>query len=142
MSSINSRFRTAVHALAVIAYVDERQATSDQIAASVATDATVVRRLLAALREAGLVQALEGRSGGYALARSPQRISLLDVHRAVGPETLFPMPERRPNPHCAVGANIHRVLDAPLEAAHAALEQQLAATSLADVMQSIRGGTA
>ncbi len=144
MSSINSRFRTAMHALAVIAYGDTQQATSDQIATSVATDATVVRRLLSALREAGLVQALEGRSGGYALARSPRRISLLDVYRAIGPETLFPLPDRRPNPNCAVGANIHRVLDEPLEAAHAALEQQLGTTSLADVMNAIRsdGGTA
>lgn len=137
MSSANSRFRTAVHALAVIAYVDEKQANSDQIAASVATDASVVRRLLSVLREAGLVQALEGRSGGYALGRSSQRISLLDVYRAVGSETLFPLPERRSNPHCPVGANIHRVLDAPLEEAHAALERQLASTSLADVMRAI-----
>lgn len=137
MSSVNSRFRTAMHALAVIAYVDEQQATSEQIAASVATDASVVRRLLSALREAGLVQTLEGRAGGYALGRSAARISLLDVHRAVGPETLFPLPERKPNPDCPVGANIHGVLDAPLDAAHAALEQRLAATSLADVMARI-----
>lgn len=137
MSSSNSRFRTATHALAVIAFVEERQATSDRIAASVATDATVVRKLLSLLREAGLVHTLEGRNGGYALARSAQRISMLDIFRAVGSETLFPMPERLPNPDCPVGAHIHQVLDAPLDAAHAALEQQLARTSLADVMQLI-----
>lgn len=139
MSSTNTRFRTAMHALAVIAYIDAQQATSDQIAASVATDATVVRRLLSALREAGLVQAVEGRAGGYALGRSAQRISLLDVYRAVGPDTLFPLPERRPNPDCPVGAHIHAALDGPLDAAHAALEQRLAATSLADVMARIAG---
>lgn len=137
MSSANSRFRTAMHALAVIAYVDAQQATSDQIAASVATDASVVRRLLSALRAAGLVQAVEGRSGGYALGRSAARISLLDVYRAVGPDTLFPMPERTPNADCPVGARIHGVLDPALDAAHAALEQRLAATSLADVMTRI-----
>lgn len=139
MSSANSRFRTAMHALAVIAYVEGQQATSDQIAASVATDASVVRRLLSALRESGLVQTVEGRSGGYALGRSPARISLLDVYRAVGPDTLFPMPDRKPNADCPVGARIHGVLDDPLDAAHAALEQRLAATSLADVMQRILG---
>jgi len=137
MSSVNSRFRTAMHALAVIAYVEERQATSDRIAASVATDATVVRRLLALLRDAGLVVALEGRTGGYALARSPQRISLLDVYRAVGSDRLFPMPERSPNPGCPVGAHFHAVLDTPLDAAHAALEQRLSQTNLAEVMRDI-----
>jgi Rrf2 family protein len=134
MSSSNSRFRTAVHALAVIAYVDQHQATSDQIAASVATDASVVRRLLSTLRDAGLVQAVEGRAGGYVLGRSANRISLLDVYRAVGPETLFAIPERKPNPSCPVGAQIHGVLDEPLDAAHAALEHRLGETSLADVM--------
>jgi len=137
MSSSNSRFRTAMHALAVIAYIEEKQATSDRIAASIATDATVVRKLLASLREAGLVVALEGRHGGYALARSPQRISLLDVYRAAGSDNLFPMPDRLPNPNCPVGAHIHPVLDAPLDAAHAALEQRLSQTSLADVMHEI-----
>lgn len=137
MSSANSRFRTALHALAVIAYVDDQQANSDRIAASVATDPSVVRRLLSSLREAGLVQAVEGRSGGYALGRSAARISLLDVYRAVGPETLFPLPERQPNPDCPVGARIHGVLNEPLDAAHAAMEQRLAATSLADVMERI-----
>jgi len=137
MSANNSRFRTAIHALAVIAYVEEKQATSDRIAASIATDATVVRRLLASLREAGVAVAVEGRNGGYALARSPKRISLLDVYRAVGSDDPFPMPDRLPNPHCPVGAHIHQVLNDPLDAAHAALELRLSQTNLADVMHDI-----
>jgi Rrf2 family protein len=137
MSALNSRYRTALHALAVIAYVPEQQATSDKIAASVATDATVVRKLLSSLRAAGLVQALEGRAGGYALSRPAAEISLKDVFDAVGTETLFPVPERLPNPGCPVGANIHAVLDAPLAQAQAALHQRLSQTSLADVMASL-----
>lgn len=137
MTAAHSRFRTAMHALAVIAYVPEQQATSDKIAASVATDASVVRRLLSALRAAGLVQAAEGRSGGYALARAPGKISLKDVFAAVAADELFPLPDRSPNPDCPVGANIHAVLDEPLAAARAALEQRLAKTSLADVMKAI-----
>jgi Rrf2 family protein len=137
MSASNSRFRTAVHALAVIAYVPEQQATSDKIAASVATDATVVRRLLSSLRAAGLVQAAEGRAGGYALARSPARISLKDVFEAVGADTLFPVPDRLPNPDCPVGANIHAVLDGPLADAQWALQKSLGKSSLADVMAAL-----
>jgi Rrf2 family protein len=137
MRTLNSRVRTAVHALAVITYVDGQQATSDQIASSIATDASVVRKLLSVLREAGLVQAIEGRSGGYGLGRSAQRISLLDIYRAVGSAELFPLPDRLPNPHCAVGGNIHKVLDLSFEQAHAALEQQLAKTTLAMVVQQI-----
>lgn len=137
MSRQHSRFRTAVHALAVIAYVPERQATSEQIAASVATDATVVRKLLATLREQGLVRAVEGRGGGYALARAAGAIRLGQIFDAVSAEGLFPLPERLPNADCPVGANIHRVLDAPLAEAAAALVRQLDETTLEDVLTRI-----
>lgn len=139
MSFSNSRFRTAVHALAVIAYVPELQATSDQIAASVATDASVVRRLLSTLRDAGLVQTVEGRAGGYALARPASKITLQDVFNAVAAENLFPLPDRLPNADCPVGSNIHAALDVPLASARQALERRLAQTSLADLLVTIRG---
>ncbi len=60
MSFANTRFRTAVNALAVIADVPEEQASSDAIAASIATESSVVRRLLSQLRNAGLVQGVNG----------------------------------------------------------------------------------
>jgi Rrf2 family protein len=138
MSFANTRFRTAVHALAVIAYVPEKQATSEVIAASVATDASVVRRLLSLLRQAGLVQAAEGRSGGYALSRSPKAISLKDIFAALEPEEMFPLPDRLPNPECPVGANIHLVLQVPLNAVRLGLEGTLAKTSLADVVKAVQ----
>jgi Rrf2 family protein len=138
MSFANTRFRTAVHALAVIAYVPERQATSDTIAASVATDASVVRRLLSLLRQAGLVQAAQGRSGGYVLSRSPKAISLRDIFVALEPEEMFPLPDRIPNPDCPVGANIYAVLQTPLDAVRAGLEDKLAKTSLADVVNAVQ----
>lgn len=134
MSIPNSRFRTAVHALAVIGYMPDQQARSDAIAASVATDPTVVRRLLSQLREAGLVNALPGRAGGYALARAPNKITLRDVFEAVGAEDLFPRPERDPNPGCPVGSTIHASLDEPLANARKAMELGLAKTTLADVL--------
>lgn len=138
MSTNHSRFRTAVHALMVIAYVPERQANSDRIAASVATDASVVRRLLSSLRQAGLVRASEGCAGGYALAREPSAITLADVFAAVTADSLFPLPDRLPNKACSVGAHIHRALDGPLDAASDALSQQLSQTSLDDVLARIR----
>ena len=138
MSFANTRFRTAVHALAVIAYVPEKQATSDAIAASVATDASVVRRLLSQLRHAGLVQGAQGRAGGYQLAREAKDISLKDIFVALEPQELFPMPDRSPNPDCPVGANIHSVLQKPLDAARQGLEAALSATSLADVIRAVQ----
>ena len=48
-----------------------------------------LERILARLREAGLVRATRGASGGYALARSPDRVAVADVVIALeGPLTL------------------------------------------------------
>ena len=138
MSFANTRFRTAVHALAVIAFVPEEQASSDAIAASIATESSVVRRLLSQLRNAGLVLGAQGRSGGYRLSRSAKDISLRDVFVALEPEELFPMPERKPNPNCPIGSKIHSVLQEPLDAARANMEESLASTSLADVILRVQ----
>jgi Rrf2 family protein len=137
MSSSNTRFRAAVHALSVIAYLPEGQATSDKIASSVATDPTVVRRLLSTLREAGLVTAAEGRFGGYTLARPAKKITLRDIFDVTHPDELFPKPQRMPNPECEVGGEIHLVLDAYLDDAREALRHKLARTSIADVLAKL-----
>jgi Rrf2 family protein len=47
-----------------------------------------VAKLMAALRQSGLVESVRGRSGGYVLSRPPARISVLDVILALG-EQLF-----------------------------------------------------
>lgn len=139
MSIAHTRFRTAVHALAVIAYVPEKQATSDAIAASINTDATVVRKLLSLLREAGLVQGAHGRAGGYALSRPASRITLQDVFVAVGSDDVFPLPGQEPNGTCPVGSRIQDALAAPLAAASRSLASSLAQTSIADVVANMPG---
>jgi len=50
-----------------------------EIATSEGIPAPFLERILAQLREAGLVQATRGASGGYALARSPGRVAVADV---------------------------------------------------------------
>lgn len=47
-----------------------------------------LRRVLAKLTAARLVQSLRGRAGGVRLARSAAAISLLDVTRAIDPSTI------------------------------------------------------
>ena len=47
-----------------------------------------LRRVLGKLTAAGLVQSLRGRAGGARLARPARAISLLDVARAIDPDTI------------------------------------------------------
>ncbi|TXD40644.1 Rrf2 family transcriptional regulator [Xanthomonas campestris] len=57
--------------------------TSEQIARMLSTNAVVVRRTMAGLREAGYVHSSKGHHGGWQLARDLAQVTLLDVHRAV-----------------------------------------------------------
>jgi DNA-binding IscR family transcriptional regulator len=74
-----------------------------------------------------------GTGGGALLARPAERITLLDVYRAVGEERdVIPL-HPTPNPRCPVGRNIHAVLERRVEAAERALEQELARTTIAEL---------
>ena len=137
----NSRFAVAIHVLA-LARVARAGAlglpvTSEQMAESVNTNPVVIRRILGALREAGLVASQPGPGGGWRLLRRPDDISLRDVYRAVEAEPLFALPRREPNAGCAIGKQLPAVLEGWFRAAEAALEDRLGQVTLADVIASV-----
>ncbi|TYP74905.1 RrF2 family transcriptional regulator [Paenibacillus methanolicus] len=76
------KFRKAVHILIYLAK-DGAFQSSATIACSVQSHATFLRRILALLANAGIVETREGREGGYGLKTSPDRISLAEVYMAV-----------------------------------------------------------
>lgn len=75
-------FPVAVQALVVLAE-SEGRCSSTTMAQDLKAHAVFVRRVLAQLVRAGLVQAREGRDGGYRLARSAEHITLADIYQAV-----------------------------------------------------------
>ena len=79
----NSRLSAVLHALMHMA---EREApmTSDDLALCLDTNAVVVRRTMAGLRVAGIVQSGRGHGGGWHFARPLAEISLLDIYNALG----------------------------------------------------------
>ena len=75
-------FPVAVQALVVIAGTDGL-CSSNTMAQDLKAHAVFVRRVLAQLVRADIVQAREGRDGGYRLARSAEHITLAEVYQAV-----------------------------------------------------------
>jgi Rrf2 family transcriptional repressor of oqxAB len=75
-------FYVAVQALVVLAETKDH-CPSTTMAQDLKAHAVFVRRVLAQLVRANLVQAREGRDGGYRLARSADHITLADVYQAV-----------------------------------------------------------
>ena len=134
---ISSRFTIAVHVLICIeTFKNDYKVTSEFLASSVNVNPVVIRRLLQQLKKAGIVQVKRG-SGGAELAADPKDITLLDVYNAVESVEegqLFHFHEA-PNPLCPVGRNIHQILDKRLEEIQRAMEEQMRAVTIQDVME-------
>jgi Rrf2 family protein len=132
------RFAMAVHVLAVLAYKEGDRVTSAFLAGSVNTNPVIVRRLLLALQRAKLVETCKGAGSGSRLSRSPRRIDLAEVYRAVESAEPFASPSRKPNAACPVGKCMRETLDRVFASAQSALERDLEKTTLADVMHTVR----
>lgn len=113
--------------------------SSEQLAASVNTNAVVIRRVLGMLRKAGLVTSQAGVHGGARLAKPSQAITMQDVYRAVEEGEVFRM--HCPNHGCSIGATIEHTLGTIYTEAQQAMEQILASKTLQDVSQDVRGHT-
>ncbi len=107
--------------------------TSEQIAAMLRTNAVVVRRTMAGLRDAGYVSATRGHGGGWEIACDLDQVSLLDVHRAVGGNRLFALGHEHDNPDCGVERVVNAAIDDALQQAEALLLARLGEVSLADL---------
>ncbi|BDU73598.1 Rrf2 family transcriptional regulator [Mesoterricola silvestris] len=134
----SSRTTIAIHILTLLAFCGPEPLTSEFIAGSVNTNPVVIRRLLARLREAGLVGSQGGPGGGWQLLRAPGKVTLRDIHRAVEGGSLFALHTAGPNPQCPVGRTIQSALEGIYAAAQAALEAELGRTTLAHLVKDVK----
>ena len=128
----------AVHVLAVLAYKEGDRVTSGMLAASVNTNPVIIRRLLLSLQRARLVETRKGAGYGSRLSRSPGRINLAEVYRAVEDVEPFASPARKANTDCPVGHCIRETLYKVFASAENALERDLKKTTLAGVISMIK----
>lgn len=134
----NTRYTVAIHILTLLAYCGPDPLTSEFIAGSVNTNPVVIRRILASLRAAGLVSSQGGPGGGWQLLPDPDRITLRDVLAAIEPAPGFPLHNSSPNPHCPVGRAIQSLLVLRFRSAQEAMEQDLARTTIRQLMDGVR----
>jgi Rrf2 family protein len=128
----------AVHVLSVLAYKEGDPVTSGLLAASVNTNPVIIRRLLLSLQRARLVETRKGAGAGSRLSRSPGRINLAEVYRAVEAVEPFARPARKANTACPVGHCIRKTLNRVFTSAENAMERDLEKTTLAGVIGMIK----
>lgn len=139
---INTRFTMAVHMLTLLALNknEARPSTSELLAKSVGTNPVVIRQLMQMLKKAGLIVTQNGVPGSR-LSRQPEKITLLEIYKAVQKEeesSLFDF-HPNPNPACPIGRNIAGALAAPLLEAQTAMEQSLTGHTLKELADGIAG---
>jgi Rrf2 family protein len=139
--SANNRLTLAVHTLVwMTLHARETRgelSTSTLIAGSVNTNPVVIRRILMQLKSAGLVCSRRGVGAGWYLARDPAQIRLREVYDAIEPGNLFAMHGTEPNQDCLVGRGIQPSLSRLYRRADRALREELASTTVADILEDV-----
>ena len=138
----DTRFSSALHLLVLVSEA-ETPMSSEQMAKSMGTNASYVRRLSGSLRKAGIVQSHKG-STGLHLVPDPSELTLLDVYLAAC-ETdhveLFDL-HRNPSDQCIVGRHIAPVLGSMFKGLEEEAAQELRALTLADCIAALRAHAA
>jgi Rrf2 family protein len=116
----------------------ERQATSSELASSVNTSPSFVRRILAKLSKANLVSTTTGKSGSCLLAKKPVDISLLEIYKAVDAPKAFAIHGYPVQRKCKVSCNIEAAMNKVSAKAQRSFERSLRETSLAEVIADIK----
>lgn len=137
---ITNRFTIAVHIITAIDYFqDKEKVTSSFLACSVGANPLIVRNVMRKLKEAGIIDISQGKSG-IALARKLDEVTFCDIYKAVdciNEEGLFHFHEN-PNTNCPVGRNIHKAMDKKLLQVQEAMEEAMKKITLADVAEDTR----
>lgn len=137
--AVNTQFSIAVHILAGLACgCDQEGVTSSHLAASVNTSPSFVRRTLAKLSKAGLVETTTGKAGACWLAKDAKNISLLDIYRAVDAPKVFAIHEYSEQKACYVSCHIKTALEKALAKTQKAMEAGLDEISLAQIVSEVK----
>jgi Rrf2 family protein len=138
MAPTNIQFSIAVHMMTGLAASPGHTCTSTELAGSVNTSASFVRRVLAKLSRSNLVRTAKGKSGFCALAKSPDSISLLEIFQAVeasGPFAIHDYPVQR---SCTVSCGIKSSLRMVLSRTTRAVQESLSQITVADLLNDIK----
>lgn len=103
-----------MHAMVALAYNDGERLPSSALAKSIDANAVTVRRVLAQLTAAGLVDTISGPGGGATLARPARQITAYDVYEAVGAPSFLTGHSKTPQDVCIVSKcmpNVFQRLD-------------------------------
>lgn len=134
---MNSQLPIALHILGFLASQRGEPLTSDVMADTYGTSPVVLRRVLAKLQRAGLVETKRGVHGGSVLARDPSAINLREAYDAVSDD--LHVLRRHPN-GCAgaIAPAVARFVNDVMGDAEQAMLDRLEAVTVAEMDTRVR----
>jgi Predicted transcriptional regulator len=126
--------------MAALAFSPGEVIGSQTLAASVNTNPVVIRRLLMALRRAGLIETLTGKYGGAVLRKKPREISLADIYDAVESRPVIPVNERKVFRKCQVSCNMKSIMSGVAESTEDAVRKHLRGITLFQLVRKFPSG--
>lgn len=136
---ITNKFTIGVHIICAVEYFrKDREVTSSLLSLSTGANPVTVRTVISELREAGLLDVSQGKTG-IGLKKDIKDISMLDVFNAVdghNKDGLFHFHDN-PNINCPVGKNIHKALDNKLLQIQDSMNSQMNKIKIGDVYNDI-----
>jgi Rrf2 family protein len=132
----NSRLSAVLHLLLHMGEAEPRALTSEQLASFIHTNPVVVRRIIAGLREAGIVVSGRGPGGGWRLGRPLDEITLAEISTTLG-ETLMSFSIEPESPGCLVEQAVLATLADFRREAEQLLLAKLSKITLADLAANL-----
>ena len=111
-------------------------ATSQTMAKMFGTNPVVVRRMMAGLRENGIVISQKGHGGSWILAKKLNELTLLDIYQALGDSSLFSISIAKEQPTCLVEQAVNDALQESLKQAETLLLEKFSQINLADIAKN------
>lgn len=114
--------------------------TSDDLGRVMQTNPVVIRRIMAGLREQGMVRSEKGHGGGWTISCDFNAVTLRDIYEALGAPEIFAMGNRSESPGCLVEAAVNKALDGAFEDAEALLMARFGEVTLAALSRDFHEG--
>ena len=126
----DSRLSGVLHVLLHMAE-DDAPKTSEALAKAMCTNPVVVRRIMAGLREQGLVSSEKGHGGGWRIACDLNKVTLRDIYEALGEPDILAMGNRADMPGCLVEQAVNAALGKAFDEAEELLLRRFGEVTLA-----------
>jgi Rrf2 family protein len=137
---VDQKFAAAVHIMTLLAFErceNGHLYTSEQIAKSVRTNPTVVRRLVARLVDSKILKSHKGKSGGVELAKGPAEISLREIYEAIAEKTLLAARCTKAQNSCPTSRSMGKLMQGVIEGFEENSKSYLQGITLQDLVERV-----